>query len=117
MMSLRRELIRRLSEGWVLAYNGLMKINIAHVAKLANLTLSPDEQTKFEGQLSAVLDYIHKLDELNTTDVEPTSQVTGLENVLRDDKASSSLSQQEALSQAKHTHNGMFVVKGIFDNE
>lgn len=94
-----------------------MKINIHHVAKLANLKLSSDEETKFATQLSSVLDYINKLNELNTSNVEPTSQVTGLENVMREDKAAPSLPQLEALSQAKHTHNGMFAVKGIFDNE
>lgn len=94
-----------------------MKIDINHIAKLANLKLSLDEEAKFATQLSSVLDYINKLNELDTADVEPTSQVTGLENVMRKDKAAPSLSQQEALSQAKHTHNGMFAVKGIFDNE
>lgn len=94
-----------------------MKIDISHVAKLANLKVTPDEETKFATQLSSILEYIDKLNELNTSDVEPTSQVTGLENVMREDKAAPSLPQDEALSQAKHTHNGMFAVKGIFDNE
>ncbi len=94
-----------------------MKINVPHVAKLANLTLSPDEIKKFEHQLSAVLDYIKKLEEVNTEHVEPTSQTTGLEDVLREDVAAASLSAEEVLSNAKHQYNNLFQVKGIFENE
>lgn len=94
-----------------------MKIDVAHVAKLANLPLTPEETKTFEKQLSAVLDYIKKLDEVDVSGVEPTSQVTGLENVTRDDETKPSLTQKEALANAKATHNGLFVVKGIFEDE
>lgn len=94
-----------------------MKINVPHVAKLANLILTDEEIKKFEKQLSAVLDYIKKLSEVDTKNVEPTSQVTGLENVVREDTVSPSLSQEKVLSQAKSKHNGFFAVKGILDQE
>jgi len=94
-----------------------MKINVSHVAKLANLPLSDEETAKFEKQLSAVLDYIKKLDEVDVMNIEPTSQVTGLENVSREDETRPSLTQDEALSNAKAKHNGLFVVKGIFEDE
>lgn len=94
-----------------------MKIDVPHVAKLANLPLTDEETAKFEKQLSAVLDYVKKLDEVDVSNIEPTSQVTGLENVSREDKSQPSLTQDEALSNAKAKHNGLFVVKGIFDNE
>ena len=94
-----------------------MKIDIAHVAKLANLQITKDEEEKFQSQLSSILDYIARLNELDTKDVEETSQVTGLENVLQEDVARPSLSQSDALSQAKHTHNGQFAVKGVFQDE
>lgn len=92
-----------------------MKIDVAHVAKLANLTLSKEEQGKFEKQLSEILSYVEKLKEVDTKNVEITSQVTGLENVTREDKPSPSLSQEEALSNSKSTHNGMFKVKAILE--
>ena len=92
-----------------------MKIDVTHIAKLANLTLTDEEKNKFEPQLSEVLTYVEKLQKVDTSGVEPTSQVTGLENVLRDDKSSESLSQDVALSQAPLTKNGMFQVKGIFE--
>ncbi len=94
-----------------------MKINISHIAKLANLTLTDEEKEKFSSQLSTVLDYIERLNEVNTEDIPETSQVTGLENVFREDELKKSLKQEDALSGAKKTQNGLFVVKGILENE
>lgn len=90
-----------------------MKIDVEHIAKLANLPLKNEEVRKFESQLSSVLDYIKKLNEIDTKDVEPTSQVTALENVTREDKPFPSLSQEEVLSNTKSKHNGLFKVKAI----
>lgn len=92
-----------------------MKINIAHVANLANLTLSKDEEKKFSTQLSAILDYIVKLNEIDTKNIEPTSQVTGLENILREDVAEESLPTATVLGQTKSTRNNFFQVKGILE--
>lgn len=104
-----------------------MKLDIAKVAKLANLTLSEEEEKKFEKQLEETITYIENLDEIDTTDVEPTSQVTGLENVTREDEVKPSLSQEQALSNTKpaspdggqdgSTQNGFFKVKGILNSE
>lgn len=92
-----------------------MKINVQHIAKLANLTISKEEEEKFEKQLSDVLEYVKKLDEVNTDNVIPTSQVTGLENVVREDTTSPSLSQKEALKNTRSTQNGFIAVGGIFE--
>ncbi|OGH43638.1 MAG: asparaginyl/glutamyl-tRNA amidotransferase subunit C [Candidatus Levybacteria bacterium RIFCSPLOWO2_02_FULL_37_18] len=92
-----------------------MKINVSHVAKLANLPLTDEEKKKFENQLSSVLKYVEKLREVDTSKVEETSQVTGLENVLREDQAAPSLSQGDALKNAKSKHNGLFKVPAILD--
>jgi aspartyl-tRNA(Asn)/glutamyl-tRNA(Gln) amidotransferase subunit C len=96
-----------------LRYNDFMKIDVAHIAKLANLPLKPDEEEKFEKQLSETLDYVKKLEEIDTKNVKPTSQVTGLENITREDKITPSLTQEEALSGTKSQHNGLFKVKAI----
>lgn len=93
----------------------MMKINVSHVAKLAKLTLKPQELKKFETQLSSILDYINKLDEVPTKKIPPTSQVTGLENVTREDESSPSLTQEEVLAKTKSKHNGFFKVKAIFE--
>ena len=90
-----------------------MKIDVRHVAKLANLPLNPEEKEKFEKQLSEVLSYVEKLEEVDTKNVEITSQVTGLENVAREDETSLSLTHEEALSNSKSTHNGFFKVRAV----
>lgn len=94
-----------------------MKIDVSHVAKLANLPLEPEEKDKFEKQLADILSYVEKLKEVDTKNVEITSQVTGLENVTRKDEAKPSLTQEEALSNTQNKHNGLFKVKAILDNE
>ncbi|MEK7450715.1 MAG: Asp-tRNA(Asn)/Glu-tRNA(Gln) amidotransferase subunit GatC [Patescibacteria group bacterium] len=93
-----------------------MKIDVVHVAQLANLPLKPEEKEKFEKQLSEILTYVEKLKEVDTKSVEITSQVTGLENVTRKDEAKPSLSQEEALSETKSQHNEFFKVKAVFEN-
>ena len=94
-----------------------MKIDVSYVAKLANLPLSEEEKKKFEKQLSETLDYVKQLEEIDTKAVQPTSQVTGLENVTREDEVAPSLPQEEVLKNAKSTHNGFFKVKAILDQE
>ena len=93
----------------------LTEREVRHVAKLAGLILALQEIRKFQKQLSEILDYISQLNELDTTKVKPTSQVTGLENVFREDKPRPSLSQKEVLSGAKNTEKGMFKIKAIFE--
>ncbi len=93
-----------------------MKFDISHVAKLANLPLTDEEKKKFAAQLEETITYVESLEKVDTANIEPTSQVTGLENVIREDIVKPSLSQDEALSNAKQTHNGFFKVKGILDN-
>lgn len=90
-----------------------MRIDVSHIAKLANLPLTEEEKKKFEEQLAEVVEYIKKLQEIDTKNVEPTSQITGLKNIQRTDIAALSLSQKEALSNAPVTYNGFFQVKGV----
>lgn len=92
-----------------------MKIDVKKVAELANLKLTKEEEEKFEKQLSSILDYVKKLDEVDTSNIEPTSQITGLENITREDKTKPSLSQEQVLSNAKLKQNDMFKVKGILE--
>lgn len=94
-----------------------MNIDVHHVAKLANLPLKKEEEEKFKNQLSSILNYIKKLEEVDTHKTESTSQVTGLENVLREDETSPSLSQEDVLSNAKKKHNGFFEVDSIFEEQ
>jgi len=63
----------------------LTTIEIDHLAKLSRLELTDQEKEKYAGELSVVLDYVEMLNEVDTTSVEETCQVTGLKNVVRED--------------------------------
>jgi len=88
---------------------------VKHVAKLAKLGLSADDINNFQKQLTAIVELVSKLKEVDTKDIEPTSQVTGLENVFRQDTIKPSLSQKEVLANAPRIHKGYFVVDAIFE--
>lgn len=92
-------------------------VTVQKVARLAKLSMSVKQQTTFAKQLSNVIDYVSKVQELDTNKVNETSQVTGLENMFREDAIDTErmLTQEEALSNAKQTHNGFFVVPAIFE--
>lgn len=90
---------------------------VKHVAKLANLPLSSEEEEKYSEQLSKILEYIDQLDSVDTTGIEPTFNVSGQENVMSEDKLGDcTLSQVDVLSNAPQKENGLFVTKGVFDN-
>lgn len=93
-----------------------MKIDVRKVGKLANLTLTSEEEKEFDTQLTDIVGYIEKLNAVDTSNIEPTAQVTGLKNRVRNDNFSDdTLSQDEALSGGKKTHNGLFVVEKLVD--
>jgi len=94
-----------------------MKINVSKIAELASLPLTDEEKKKFEAQLEATLEYVEQLNEVDTKNVLPTPQVTGLENVLRDDTTKTSLTKDQALANTSSQQNGLFKVKGIFKDE
>jgi aspartyl-tRNA(Asn)/glutamyl-tRNA(Gln) amidotransferase subunit C len=71
---------------------------VQHIAKLARLGLGEGEGEKFAKQLSEILAYMEMLNEVNTDKVEPTSQVTGLTNVTREDKVERFCEREELLS-------------------
>ena len=90
------------------------KKQVEHIAQLANLKLSKSEIVKFQEHLSEILNYVNLLNEANVSKVEPTSQVTGLKNVFREDVVEPSLTQEEALSNAPDSYKGYFKTKPVF---
>jgi len=66
--------------------NKILKSEVEHMAQLARIHITGEEKKKYSKELSGVLDYVGKLNKADTKDVEETSQVTGLENVMRKDK-------------------------------
>lgn len=71
---------------------------VLHIAKLARLGLGAEEGEKFAKQLSEILAHMQMLNEVDTDDVEPTSQVTGLTNVAREDKVARFCEKDELLA-------------------
>lgn len=86
---------------------------VRKIAKLADLKLTSGESKRFQKQLSDVLDYVAVLDELDTSKVKPTSQVTGLKNITRVDETEPSLSAEQALSNTKDKYNEYFRVSAV----
>jgi aspartyl-tRNA(Asn)/glutamyl-tRNA(Gln) amidotransferase subunit C len=83
---------------------------VLHVARLARLRLTDEEIERMSGDLSSVLDHIEKIGELDLDDVEPTSHVVPLENVLRADEPRPSLPRERALAEAPAPVEGGFGV-------
>lgn len=87
--------------------------DVEKVARLAKLEFSAEEKQKFVQQLGQIVGYVEKLKELDTEDVEPTSQVIELENALREDRAETWLTQDEALTNAPKQKQGYFSVPKV----
>ena len=83
---------------------------VLHVARLARLRLDDAEVERMAGELSGILDHIEKIGELDLDDVEPTSHVIQVENVLRPDEPRPSMPRERALEQAPEPVEGGFGV-------
>ena len=94
---------------------GLSKEELAHVALLSRLELSDEMAEKTAAQLSQILDYIAKLDELDTSDVEPMSHPGALSSVFRDDVPTGSLPREEATRNAPAEVEGFFRVPRVIE--
>ena len=92
-----------------------MEMDLSRVVNLARIELTPEEERRLAPQLSEVLKYIEKLNELDVSGVEPTAHATPLSNVMREDEPRDSLSQQDALRNAPKAANGLFVVPKIVE--
>jgi len=85
------------------------------VSKLARLAITPTERTQFAEQLSSILTYAEKLNELNTDGIEPTSHVLPLSNVFRKDNVRPSLSVDAVLGNAPEKEGHFFRVPKIIE--
>lgn len=89
--------------------------DVEHVAKLARLELSEQEQQRLTEQLNAILKYAEKLNELNTDDVEPTSHPMPLSNVMREDVSRPSLPIEKVLLNAPDEEDGQIKVPAVLE--
>jgi len=93
----------------------LTQTEVEHVARLARMQLSEEELALMRAQLSAILDYMTMLQEVDVTEVPPTAQVTGLSSVLRPDEVQPSLTNEEVLANSPDSAQGMFRVRAVFE--
>lgn len=89
------------------------KQDVEYIAELAKLEYTEEEKEKFTAQFNTILEYIDKLNELNTDDVEPLSHVIELSNVVREDEVKPSLPIEEALKNAPSKTGSFFKVPKV----
>ena len=94
----------------------IQRKDVEHVARLARLALTDAEIERMREQLNGILAYIEKLNELDTSDVEPTSHAVPLVNVMRDDEAGPCLPREEALANAPDRAGELFRVPRIIED-
>ena len=88
---------------------------VKHVATLARLAITDAEAEKFAEQLGKITEYVEQLSELDTTNVEPTTHVLPLVNVMRKDVAEKGLDREKMLLNVKEHENGQVKVPAIMD--
>lgn len=92
----------------------LSREDILKLARLSRLRLSEEEITRFQGEISAILDYVERLNDVDTEDLQPTYQVTGLKNVMRkDETVEYQADSKTLLKNAPAVENNQFKVKRV----
>jgi aspartyl-tRNA(Asn)/glutamyl-tRNA(Gln) amidotransferase subunit C len=90
---------------------------VKKIAYLARLRLTTEEEERYAGQLSAILDYAQRLQEVDTSHIPPTASVLPLKAPLREDIARPSTPKEDILSNAPSEEEGMFRVPPVLDTE
>ena len=90
--------------------------DVRAIADLARLELSDADVTQYQKQLSDILGYFQKLEELDTSHIDPTSSVFPLTNVMREDKPTDPLSVDEVVANAPDSDGEQFRVSAVLDN-
>ena len=94
----------------------LTREQVRHVAELAKLKLTEAEVALFQGQLSEILEYAERLDELDTEQIQPTAGVLPLQYVMRSDVLSASFPRDSMLANAPAVQDGFVKVQVVLDN-
>ncbi|MCM1009598.1 MAG: Asp-tRNA(Asn)/Glu-tRNA(Gln) amidotransferase subunit GatC [Fusobacterium sp.] len=87
--------------------------DVEHVAKLARLELTDEEKELYTKQLGDVLQYVNQMNEVDTSNIEPMTQVVDFVNVMREDKVVYEQTKEELLKNAPDEENGFFKVPKI----
>lgn len=91
----------------------ISQTEVEHIAHLARIKLFDQEKKKFSSELSSILDYVEKLNELDTEKIRPTSHVIGLSNVMRQDKAKKFEQPEMLIEAAPEKKDGFVKVKSV----
>ncbi len=91
----------------------ITKEEVLHVADLARLDLDAASIEKFAGQIGDILEYVAKLNEIDTEGIQPTSHAISLTNAFREDEPGQSLEPEQALANAPEREEGNFVVPKV----
>jgi len=90
---------------------------VKHVAFLVRLGISEEEAEKFSGQFSSIIDYFNMLNEVDTDNVPPASDIANAENVLRADEVKPSMSHEEFIKNAPQSERGYVKVPTVLWDE
>ncbi len=93
----------------------ITRVEVEHIAKLARLKLSPEEQARYQQDLCSILQYVAKLTELDTDKVEPTAHPLPLHTVLREDDPAPTYDPDKALKNAPARDGSFFTVPRVLD--
>ena len=93
----------------------LTREQVQHIALLARLELTPDEEAMFAEQLAHILEYIEKLQELDTEGVEPTAHVIDISTPYRQDRVTNEPRTEELLANAPERDGNFFKVPKILE--
>jgi len=93
----------------------ITKEDVIQTADLARLEINEEELERFSEQLGHILEYIEGLNELDTTDIEPTSHVLDLSTLLREDVVKQIITSKEALRNAPESEDDFFVVPKVIE--
>jgi aspartyl-tRNA(Asn)/glutamyl-tRNA(Gln) amidotransferase subunit C len=91
------------------------ELDVAYVAQLARLNLTADETRLFQKQLDDILRYAEKLKEVDVSKVEASAHAVPVFNVFREDKPRDSFTAEEALRNAPHKANNLFIVPKVVE--
>jgi len=95
----------------------LSKQDVEKIAALARLELTGEEKDLYQDQLSSILEYAARLNQLDLDDVQSTASAVALQNVLRDDEVLASLSIEDALFNAPKQSQDQFQIQAVLDDE
>lgn len=90
---------------------------VKHVANLVRLGISEEEAQTFSGQFSSIIDYFNMLNEVNTENVIPASDIANAENVLREDEVKPSMDREEFLKNAPRSERGYVKAPTVLGDE